>query len=200
MGYLARSGSDTSNLSYDAMLLCKTNIGGYFFDGFVSVQHSRTLTITSNPVETGAAITDHAYVNPITLTMNIIMSDVHESIIPGQFSDRTFRHTSAWHVLRQIQENRIPVDVYTKLGYYKNMLIQEINAEDTYKTFRGLNATVVLKEIPIARVKTVKISAASQTTIQTEMAQIEADIINQTELSQIMEWIGYGPTYKGGGS
>ena len=197
MGYLARSGSDTSNLSYDAMLLCKTNIGGYFFDGFVSVQHSRTLTITSNPVETGAAITDHAYVNPITLTMNIIMSDVHESIIPGQFSDRTFRHTSAWHVLRQIQENRIPVDVYTKLGYYKNMLIQEINAEDTYKTFRGLNATVVLKEIPIARVKTVKISAASQTTIKTEMAQVEADTINQTLLSQLMEGLGYGATYGG---
>lgn len=197
MGYLARSGSDTSNLSYDAMLLCKTNIGGYFFDGFVSVQHSRTLTITSNPVETGAAITDHAYVNPTTLTMNVIMSDVHESIIPGQFSDRTFRHTSAWHVLRQIQENRIPVDVYTKLGYYKNMLIQEINAEDTYKTFRGLNATVVLKEIPIARVKTVKISAASQTTIKTEMAQVEADTINQTLLSQLMEGLGYGATYGG---
>lgn len=200
MGYLARSGSDTSNLSYDAMLLCKTNIGGYFFDGFVSVQHSRTLTITSNPVETGAAITDHAYVNPTTLTMNIIMSDVHESIIPGQFSDRTFRHTSAWHVLRQIQENRIPVDVYTKLGYYKNMLIQEISAEDTYRTFRGLNATVVLKEIPIARVKTVKISSASQTTIQTEMSQIEADTVNQTILSRLMEGLGYGATYAYGGS
>lgn len=197
-GYLARSGSDTSNLSYDAMLLCKTNIGGYFFDGFVSVSHRRDLTITDNPVETGASVADHAYVNPTTLTMNVIMSDVHESIISGQFTDRTFRHTSAWHILKQIQENRIPVDVFTKLGYYKNMLIQSISADDTYKTFRGLNATVTLREIPIARVKTVKISAASQTTINTEMAQIEADTVDQSILSRAMEQLGYGATYSGG--
>lgn len=197
VGYLARSGSDTSNLSYDAMLLCKTNIGGYFFDGFISVEHNRSLTITENPVETGAAVTDHAYVQPMTLTMNIMMSDVHQSIIPGQFSDRTFRHTSAWHVLRQIQENRIPVDVFTKLGYYKNMLIQTISAKDTFETFRGLNATVTLKEIPIARVKTVKISSASQTTINTEMAQIEADTVDQSILSRLMEGLGYSSSYGG---
>lgn len=196
-GYLARSGSDVSNLSYDAILLCKTNVAGYFFDGFISVEHTRELTITENPVETGAAIVDHAYVNPTTVQMHILMSDVHESLIPGQFTDRIYRHTSAWDVLKKIQENRIPVTVFTKLGYYKNMLIQSISATDTYKTFRGLDANVTLREIPIARVKTVKISAASQTTIKTEMAQVEADTIDQSILSQLMQGLGYGATYGG---
>ncbi len=184
-GYLAKSGSDTTGLSYDAMLFCKTNIAGYFFDGFMSVEHSRKLTITQNQVETGAAIVDHAYVNPANVTMQISMSDVHQSIIPGQFSELTFRHTSAWAVLKQIQENRIPVDIFTKLGYYKNMLIEEISATDTKETFRALDATVKLVEIPVARVKTVKISKASQTTIDTKMAEVQVDDVDRSILSRI---------------
>lgn len=190
-GYLAKSGSDTTGLSYDAMLFCKTNIAGYFFDGFMSVSHERKLTITQNPVETGAAIVDHAYVNPSSVTMQIMMSDVHQSIIPGQFSDLTFRHTSAWAVLKQIQESRIPVDVFTKLGYYKNMLIEEISADDTKETFRALSATVKLTEIPVARVKTVKISKASQTTINTKMAEVQVDNVDRSILSRITGQMNY---------
>lgn len=184
-GYLAKSGSDTTGLSYDAMLFCKTNIAGYFFDGFMSVSHERKLTITQNPVETGASVVDHAYVNPTTVTMKIMMSDVHKSIIPGQFSDLTFRHTSAWAILKQIQESRIPVDIFTKLGYYKNMLIESISAEDTKETFRALDATVTLVEIPVARVKTVKISKASQTTIDTKMAEVQVDYVDRSILSRV---------------
>lgn len=191
-GYLAKSGSDTTGLSYDAMLFCKTNIAGYFFDGFMSVSHERKLTITQNPVETGASVVDHAYVNPTTVTMKIMMSDVHQSIIPGQFSDLTFRHTSAWAILKQIQESRIPVDTFTKLGYYKNMLIESISAEDTKETFRALYATVTLVEIPVARVKTVKISKASQTTIDTKMAEVQVDYVDRSTLS----WITGQMVYK----
>lgn len=190
-GYLAKSGSDTTGLSYDAMLFCKTNIAGYFFDGFMSVSHERKLTITQNPVETGAAIVDHAYVNPSSVTMQIMMSDVHQSIITGQFSDLTFRHTSAWAVLKQIQESRIPVDVFTKLGYYKNMLIEEISADDTKETFRALSATVKLTEIPVARIKTVKISKASQTTIDTKMAEVQVDNVDRSILSRITGQMNY---------
>lgn len=190
-GYLAKSGSDTTGLSYDAMLFCKTNIAGYFFDGFMSVSHERKLTITQNPVETGASVVDHAYVNPTTVTMKIMMSDVHQSIIPGQFSDLTFRHTSAWAILKQIQESRIPVDIFTKLGYYKNMLIESISAEDTKETFRALDATVTLVEIPVARVKTVKISKASQTTIDTKMAEVQVDYVDRSILSRVTGQIVY---------
>lgn len=191
MGYLAKSGSDTTGLSYEAMLFCKTNIAGYFFDGFLQVDLSRNLHITSNPVETGASVVDHAYLEPATVTMKVMMSDVHESIIPGQFSELTFRHTSAWAVLKQIQESRIPVDIFTKLGYYKNMLIKSLSANDDKETFRALQATVTLVEIPVARVKTVKISKASQTTIDTKMAELNVDYIDQSVLSRLTGLQGY---------
>ena len=191
-GYLARSGSDTSNLSYDALLLCKTNIAGYFFDGFLKVSHQRNLTITKNPVETGSDVVDHSYLEPAQVTMEILVSDVHESLVPGQFNQLTFRHTSAWAVLKTIQESRIPVDIFTKLGYYKNMLIQSISAEDDKTTFRALRATVQLVEIPVARVKTVKISKASQTTNDSQMAQIEADNVDRSILKRLMNLVSYG--------
>lgn len=190
-GYLPPSGSNYSGLSYDAMLYCKTNIGGYFFDGFMNVQHSKSLTITSNPVETGASVVDHAYVNPARIVMNIKVSDVNRSMVPGQFEERTFRHTSAWAVLNQIQANRIPVDVFTKLGLYKNMLIEDISANDDANTFRSLDAQVTLVEIPVARVKTVKITSADQTTIETMMAQVEAENADESLLSQLFSLFGY---------
>lgn len=190
-GYLPPSASNYKGLSYDAMLFCKTNIGGYFFDGFMNVQHNKSLTITKNPVETGASVVDHAYVNPSKIVMNIKVSDVNRSMVPGQFQERSFRHTSAWAVLTQIQANRIPVDVFTKLGLYKNMLIEDIVANDDASTFRALDAQVTLVEIPVARVKTVKITSADQTTIETMMGQVEPDKVDESLLSMIFSLFGY---------
>ena len=34
----------------------KTNIGGYFFDAYLKVNHNKTLKVTEHPVEEGANI------------------------------------------------------------------------------------------------------------------------------------------------
>lgn len=181
-GYISPNVTDTSGLSYDAMLYCKTNIGGYFFDGFSKVVHSRQVEITENPIETGASIVDHAYVKPAEVTITVLMSDVHQSMVAGQFSGGYSRSVSAWTILTKLQEDRVPMSVLTRLGLYSNMLITEIRADDTAETVHGLQADVTLKEIPIARVKTVKISSAPQTTVETEMGKIEA--YNLTEMDK----------------
>lgn len=174
-GYLSPSATNTQGISPNALVFCKTNIGGYFFDGFITVTHNKQLEITQNPVETGASIVDHAYVKPATVTMKIIVSDAHASLVEGQFSDSWSRAVSAWNVLKQLQEDRIPVSVLTKLDLYENMLIQNLQATDEANTYTTLSADVTLQEIPIARVRTVKISSADQTTIDTEMGKIEVE-------------------------
>lgn len=174
-GYLSPSATNTQGISPNALVFCKTNIGGYFFDGFITVTHNKQLEITQNPVETGASIVDHAYVKPATVTMKIIVSDAHASLVEGQFSDSWSRAVAAWNVLKQLQEDRIPVSVLTKLDLYENMLIQNLQATDEANTYTTLSADVTLQEIPIARVRTVKISSADQTTIDTEMGKIEVE-------------------------
>ena len=191
-GYIATSGTPTAGLTYDALLYCKTNIGGYFFDGFMQVEHNIELQTTSNPVETGASVVDHAYVKPAELTMEVMMSDVHQSLVPEQFTGASFRSVNAWQVLRKLQSDRIPMSVFTRLGLYTNMLITKLATTDTAETFRALSAEVTLREIPVARVKTVKISSADQTTINTEMGKIEASQINDELQSLLYQWYGGG--------
>ena len=189
-GYLSWNGSPTEGLTYDAMLYCKTNIGGYFFDGFMQVDHSIELEVTENPVETGAAVVDHAYVKPAQVTMKVMMSDVHQSLYPGQFTGTRFRSTNSWHVLKKLQGDRIPFNIFTRLGLYENMLITSLQASDTADTFRALSATVTLREIPVARVKEVKISSADQTTIKTEMGKIEAGNLTDVDMSLLAQLMG----------
>ena len=191
-GYISTSGTPTAGLTYDALLYCKTNIGGYFFDGFMQVEHNIELQTTSNPVETGASVVDHAYVKPAELVMKVMMSDVHQSLVPGQFTGASFRSVNAWQVLRKLQSDRIPMSVLTRLGLYTNMLITKLTTSDTSETFRALSAEVTLREIPVARIKTVKISSADQTTINTEMGKIEASQINDELQSLLYQWYGGG--------
>lgn len=188
-GYISPNISDTAGLTYDAMLYCKTNIGGYFFDGFTKVTHSRQLEVTENPIETGASVVDHAYVRPAEITISVVMSDVHQSMVSGQFSGGYSRSVNAWNVLKKLQEDRIPMSVLTRLGLYSNMLITELRADDTAETVRALKADVTLREIPVARVKTVKISSASQTTVDTEMGKIEAYNLTEEQQKGFFKWL-----------
>lgn len=195
-GYLVQPFKEIQNNDYDALLYCKTNIAGFFFDGFLNVSHERKLTTTSSPVETGAAIVDHAYVEPAKITMKIIVSDVHQSLIPGQFDGGYARHTQAWQLLKQLQNDRIPMYVFTKLDTYENMLITSITADDNADTFECLIADVELTEIPVARVKEVKITKADQTTVNTEMGKVTGYNVDQSVLKSL---INYWNSFIGGG-
>lgn len=191
-GLPLRSATDTSGTTVEAMLYCKTNIAGYFFDGFMSVDYTHELEVTSNPVETGSSVSDHSYVKPAEVQMLIRMSDVHQSLVPGQFTGGWSRSITAWNILKKIQDDRIPVMIGTQLGMYYNMLIKTLQAQEDQSTYRGLYVTATLVELPVARVKTVKISSASQTTIETQMGQINAVNTNASEDASILYQMGFG--------
>lgn len=189
-GYMHRSASDFSKTSYAGLLYCKTNIGGYFFDGFLNVTHESELEITENQVATGSSIVDHAYKKPVTLSMTVLVSDVHQSIVPSQFTEGWRRHTSAWQILKKMQSDRIPVSVFTKLGLYDNMLIQSLSAVDTDKTLSSLSADVTLREVPVATLKTVKVSEADQTTLNSEIGKVNAQYLNDSDYSTLALILG----------
>lgn len=128
------------------------------FDAIFTAEHSTSITITSHPVQTGSNIADHAYDEPTELTFEIGMSDVMQSFMPGQFLDNGSRSVSAYHKLRELQKQKIPITVVTKLNTYNNMMVENIMATEDDKTTFGLRASVTLKEIFVVNVMTVKIS------------------------------------------
>lgn len=167
------------------LVYVKTNIGSWFFDAYLSIAHVSNLKITEHPVQTGANISDHAYLEPKELTIEVGMSDVAKDIIDGQFSGSWSRSVKAYEKLRELQSQRIPVDVLTRLGLYKNMMITALSVPDDYKTLYGLRASVTMKEILVATTRTVKISARPQTTDSTNRGQPEPVEPNESILFQL---------------
>ena len=146
------------------MVLVRTNIGGLFFDGIMSTETEEQLTITSHPVQSGANISDHAYREPTRITMEIIMSDVMACRQPGQFNSFFDKSVSAYRRLLDLQRSRIPVSVTTRLGTYKNMLIESVSAPDDVNTRDGLRCSVSMREVLVAKVGVTKVSARAWTT------------------------------------
>lgn len=164
-----------ANLTDDQkqLILIKTNVAGYFFDAVLKAEHQTQLKITTHPVQYGANIADHSYVEPATLTMEIGMSDVMPGIIEGQFSDQESRSVSAYQTLLKLQSDRNPLQINTRLNNYKNMLIEQIIAPDDVKTQYGLRTTVKFKEIFVVNVAKIKVSKSPQITGTTNRGNLQ---------------------------
>lgn len=149
----------------------------FIFDAIFSTQHDTSLNITEHPVQSGANISDHAYEEAPKLTFDIGMSDVMTSAIDGQFSGNS-RSVSAYLKLRELQSQRLPITVVTRLATYNNMIVEIISTSDDNKTTSGLRATVTLKQIFVVSVTTVKISERphkSEESNEGDQKVIEAD-------------------------
>lgn len=163
----------------------KTNIGSYFFDAYLRLDHVSKLHITEHPVQTGANISDHSYLEPKELTIEVGMTDVAKDIVQGQFSGSWSRSVKAYEILRELQANRIPMQVLTRLGLYKNMLIETLSVPDDYKSLYGLRATVTMKEVLVATTRTVKLSSRPHITDSTNMGTKEVIKPNESVAYQL---------------
>lgn len=108
-------------------------IGPCRVDCLVSESHTSELEITSNPIETGAEVNDHAVVKPKEIVLDI----GHKSA------------AAAYMALMAFQETRVPFVMVTGLNVYSNMLIQNITADRDQSFSRVLRAKVTLREVII---------------------------------------------------
>lgn len=187
-------------LNVRQLVMVDSNIGGLFFDAIIHTDTEEQLTITSHPVQTGANISDHAYREPSRVTMEVFMSDVMASRLPGQFTDAGSglmsgfdvasavkaagsRSVSAYLRLVELQRAKVPFSVYTRLGVYKNMLIENISTPDDANTAHGLRCTVSMREVLMAQVATTKVSAREWTTSRgTQKAETQPQPVKETIL------------------
>lgn len=161
-----------SGLGIQQRLMVKTNIGGYFFDAVFSVDTEHSLTVTQHPVQTGANISDHAFVNPIRMTMQVGVSDAMAYRAGADYGgDGGTKSVQAYRLLCKLQELRTPMQVVTRLNTYQNMLIESIDVSDDVSTLCALKATVNLVQVLVVNVGTEKVSARQWTTGAQRKAQ-----------------------------
>lgn len=128
----------------------------YVFDCIEDITHEAEERITRNPVQTGSAISDHAYAEPMRVTAELIMSDALQSFTIGQFANGPSRSVAAFQLLLQLKASRSVVQIATRLNTYQNMLIESVTAHEKADTRFGLSATVTFRQIILASVEQVQ--------------------------------------------
>lgn len=133
------------------------SIGGILMDVTVEESHTDELEITEHPVEQGAAVTDHAYVKPSTVTIKAGVSDASNKATAG---DK--RSAAVYNALLKLQGTREPFDVVTGKRVYKNMLIKSLAVTTDQTTENVLSVTAELQQIIIAHVNAVAVPRSRQ--------------------------------------
>jgi len=95
--------------------------------------HTSTIGVTEIPIETGAKVTDHSFVEPKKLTL--------------EFADAYAAAT--WNALMRFQETRIPFTIVSGLAVYKNMVIKELGADRDEQFSTVLRGVAALQEVII---------------------------------------------------
>lgn len=126
-------------------------IGTIELDVIIKESAQSSATITSNPVENGADVNDHIIINPMTFTIDGIVSDTKVSILGGLTSTAfTIDDTpskNAWESLLQLQAERIPFTLEQNLKSYDNVVIENITTSQDKDTSNALIFSANLKEI-----------------------------------------------------
>lgn len=134
-------------------------------DVIISEKHQDTLEITEHPVETGAAIADHAYKRPAELTMEVGFAGGGSLV---DFADtqnigistplNTMSPEEVYRTFVDLQASRKPVDVITGKRKYSNMLIRAIEVTTDKTSENVLMAVITLRELNMTQTETVTVS------------------------------------------
>jgi hypothetical protein len=161
----------------------------YVFDAVMRAAHDQRVIKTLNPIQTGAAISDHAFVLPARLEVEIHQSDAMQSFNLSQWVSGPSKSVSAYQTLISLMKQRLPLQIATPLRTYDNMLIINVSSEETKDTTYSLNARVAFEELLTASVTAVgsasqQASSIPQVTNQTTTGQVQPQTVPSAILSQ----------------
>ena len=129
----------------------KRKLGSIEVNVIISENTNDTLTITRQPVQQGASITDHAYKEPTVLTMSML------------FKDNFFTSLSKlYKQLQDLQSSRVPFTITTKKRIYRNMLISTLALQTDKLTENVLAINASFQEVIIVSVSTTNVPRARQ--------------------------------------
>jgi hypothetical protein len=120
-------------------------IGPVPLDVVMRETHESDLAITTNPVEFGADVADHAYLEPKRLVLEAIA---------GSRGGNAASIAAAFQALTRLQETRMPFDIVTGVTLYRNMLIERLTVTRDSFFSRVLLFTAELREVIIVDTET----------------------------------------------
>lgn len=129
----------------------RRQIGSIEIDVVISESSKDDLTITKQPVQQGASITDHAFKEPNTLSMSISFRD-----------NLTKSLSKIYQSLLDLQSSREPFDVVTPKRIYKSMLISALGVTTDKSSENILSVNISFQEVIIVKVSTTQVPRIAQ--------------------------------------
>lgn len=148
----------------------QSKIGDLVIDG----THLETITysnnITTHPIESGAYVADHIYINPLRVIMECSITDDSGSIIDGireigslfqgniltnlsnKFQGKGAKQTAAYEFLKDLAGSKSTVTIVNKLDVLPNMAVETISMPRSKETGDRLYFSITLQQISYATV------------------------------------------------
>lgn len=142
------------------------------FDCVTRLNHSQPMTATEHPVQDSANITDHVKLNQAHISIDVVMSDVMPAYAAGQWIGNASKSLACFQTLDNIRSSRIPLTLTTRLKTYNNVFIMDILPDESVKSLHGFRGRIEFKQIFIASVSTLAVSARPQSTDNTSQGQV----------------------------
>jgi hypothetical protein len=124
--------------SQPVMIQPRGALAGIVADAIVHEAGRDTLRLTDSPVERTAAITDHAFMEPVELEVELGFSNSGNGLGYVQ---------AVYAVILGLQASRIPFSFTTGKRLYQNMLITSIGQVTEEKTENALHLHVTMREV-----------------------------------------------------
>lgn len=129
---------------------------GLTFDAVFEEAHESNLQVTDNPVESGVVISDHAFMLPLSLTIQAGVTDSPMVERIGDPFSSGARSVRAFELLSALQKSAEPFDVQTGLKLYKHMVCVSLKTMQDKETANALVFTADLREVIIVYTRKVK--------------------------------------------
>ncbi len=153
----------------------KKSIGGIQLDGVIEERHTNTVRVTSNPVEFGADVNDHAIIDPKIINIRGVVTDTPigfaavenlvgsavsaiNSVFGSSTEENQTRTQQAYKTLIELMEIREPIEIQTGLKLYENMLITAVSVSQDKDTSRIVMLDITAQEIIITESEVVELS------------------------------------------
>ncbi len=145
-------------------------------DAAVRESHEASITTTDHPVEFGANISDHAYINPRVFTLRGRISNTPLRTNSDSLSSSSggTRSSAAWEMLETAMFKRDTITIDTVLKSYSDVVIERLSTEQDWQTARVLDFEMTLKEIFIVDLPTTEVDEADNNVASNP---VESDLI-----------------------
>ena len=134
-------------------------------DVVISEMHSDQVTVTNHPVDTGADLSDHAIIQPTTVTCTFAWSDSSRAInsaLDGSILQGMETTKDVYEKLLALMRARQPLRLSTGKRAYENVIITALKTTSSVETESAAIIEITFQEVFMAQAQTVSLSRLKQ--------------------------------------